>query len=95
MILTSQPITVGGVEVVETTVNLVLQTQLGPDGSKTTAHINGQRFIRDGQATLPVGTPIAKHYGDVFAVASANPAIGAEVQIIMESLGRLAPLLGL
>ena len=95
MILTSQPLTVGDVTATETTLNLNLQTQPGPDGNKTTATVTGQRFVRDGDATIPVGVLTVKSFSDVFAVAESNPAIGAEVQIIMESLARLAPLIGL
>lgn len=95
MILTSNPITVGSVSATETTLNLILQTQLGPTGNKTSATVTGQRFIRDGDATIPVGVLTVKGFADVFATAEANPAVGAEVAIIMESLARLAPLLGL
>jgi hypothetical protein len=95
MILTSQPITVGTIVASETTVNLILTTQLGPNGNKTCANVIGQRFIRDGEATIPVGVQINKGYSDVFAAASLNPALAAEVQIIFESLARLAPLIGL
>jgi len=95
MIPTSQPLTVGSVTATETTVNLILQTQLGPDGNKTSATVTGQRFLRDGTATVPVGILTVKGYGDVFATAQSNPAIAAEVQIIFESLARLAPLIGL
>jgi hypothetical protein len=95
MIITSQPLTVGSITATETTVNLILNTQLGPNGNKTTASVTGQRFIRDGSATIPVGVVINKGFSDVFAVAESNPDISAEVQIIMESLARLAPLIGL
>jgi hypothetical protein len=95
MILTSQPITVGGVTATETTVNLILNTQLGSAGNKTTANIIGQRFIRDGSATIPIGVAINKGYADVFETAATSPAIAAEVQTIFDSLARLAPLLGL
>lgn len=95
MILTSQPLAVGGVTAIETTVNLIINTQLGPSGNKTTANVIGQRFIRDGSATIPVGVVINKGFADVFVAAESDPAIDAEVQIIFESLARLAPLIGL
>jgi len=95
MIPTSLPITVGAITATETTVNLVLHTQLGPSGNITSANVNGQRFVRDGDATIPVGVVTHKSFQDVFATAEKSPAIGAEVQIIMESLARLAPLIGL
>jgi hypothetical protein len=95
MIRTSQKITVGNVTAEETTVSLYLATRLGPDGNTTTANIIGQRFVRSGKATIPIGSPIAKGYADVFAAAAESPAINTEVKIIFESLARLAPLLGL
>ena len=95
MIPTSLPITVGAVTATETTVNLILNTQLGPNGNKTSANVIGQRFIREGDATIPVGIVIHKSFRDVFEAAEETPAIGAEVQIIMGALARLAPLIGL
>lgn len=95
MILTSQPLTVGGVTATETTINLILQTQLGASGNKTSATVTGQRFIRDEPATIPVGVLTVKGFSDVFAAAESDPAIGEEVAIIMSSLARLAPLIGL
>lgn len=95
MILTSQPLTVGSVTATETTLNLILQTQLGSSGNKTSATVTGQRFIRDGNATIPVGVLTVKSFADVFATAEASPAIATEVSTIMTSLARLAPLIGL
>ena len=95
MILTSSPLTIGGLTAEETTVSLVLQTVCSPTGNKTSAVTTGQRFIRDGDATIPVGPPIVQVFSDIYALAATDPNIATEVGIITAALGRLAPMIGL
>lgn len=96
MIATTHPIDLDGIAVNETTVSLSLNVTPTDGGVKAGAVIIGQRFHRaESGACTPVGSPIRVNAPDVYALAASNPAIAAEVQIITESLGRLAPHIGL
>jgi hypothetical protein len=96
MITTQHPITIGSVTANETTVSLSLTTKPTSTGIAASAVVIGQRFVRgEGNACTPIGQPIRRDVADVYALAATNPAIAAEVQLITESLGRLARMLDL
>lgn len=96
MIKTQHPITLGSVTADETTVSLSLTAKPTSTGIAASAVVVGQRFVRgEGNACTPVGPAIRRDVADVYALAATDPAIGAEVALITDSLGRLAPLLNL
>ena len=95
MITTQHPIQIGNVTAEELAISLSIATRCTAAGVQASAVVTGQRFIRDGEATIPVGLAVRKDAPDVYALAGSNPAIAVEIQAITEALGRLAPLLDL
>jgi hypothetical protein len=75
-------------------VKLVIEPTIKETDIGASAIISAQPYaaLSTGK-NLPVGAPRMCRMADVYAEAAANPALGAEVVIITESLARVVALL--